>query len=154
MPFGVTKWPKQPDPRAPDYIIQGWAVGQLSPWQWILATSGATEQLAVFNDGVLCVNTFNSPTFGGFQPVVPLDGELNIVFTIVGSQIPFGGGSPYSIEIEIWLFWFSTLLYRGNVRQLFPTALQIHGPINMLEFVTTFGTVTEPMTVEPAKWNV
>jgi len=154
MPFAVSQWGYSPDPRAPDYIVQGWAVGQLSSWQWILSTEDATGDLAVFNDGVLCVNTFNSPTFGGFQPVVPLDGELNIIFDISTRDIPFGGSPPYSVEIEIWLFWFSTLLYRGNVRQLFPTAIQVQGPINMVEFDTTFGTIVNPMTVEPAKWNL
>ena len=153
MPFAVSKWPYSPDPRQPDYITEGWEFGEVSPWKWILATSNATGDLAVFNDGIRCHNITATPTFGGFQPDDPLAGELNIVFTIIGRNIPFGGAPPYSIEIEIWLFWFSTLLYRGNVQELFPTAIQVQGPINMVEFDTTFGTVTEPMTVEPAKWN-
>lgn len=153
MPFAVKQWPDSPDPRASDYIVEGWDAGQLSPWQWILATEDATEELAVFNDGVLCVNITHTKTFGGFQPVVALDGELNIIFTIVSATPAFGTSPSHTNEIEIWIFWFSTLLYRGNVKQLFPIAIQVQEPINMVEFDTTFGTITEPMSVTPAKWN-
>ena len=153
MPFAVTQWANEPDPRAPDYIIEGWEVGQLSPWQWILATTDATGDLAVFNEGVLFENATNAPDDGTFDPVGPLPGLLEVFFHISTHQVVQPGPPTWTVEIEIWLFWFSELLYNSRFRQLYPTAIQVQGPIDMVEWSTTHGTITEPMTIEPAKWN-
>ncbi len=153
MPFATTQWANSPDPREPDYIIEGWDSGQLSPWQWILATEDATGDLAVFNDGVNFENVTRSKTGGTFDPVSSLPGLLEVFFQITTQQTPAGGPPTWTVQIELFIRWFSELLYTGILRQTFPVAIAVQGPIVMTEFSTTHGTLPEPMTITPAKWN-
>ncbi len=153
MPFAVTQWALSPDPRPADYIVFGWDFGQMSPWQWILSTTGATGDLAVFNAGVLCVNIGNGPGFGDFAPVDPLPTGLALIFFITGTQLPAGGPPTFTNHINLQLFDVTLLLYDGDLRQTYPTAIQVQTPIIMNEFDTSRGTLPNPMKITPAKWN-
>lgn len=153
MPFGVTQWPKEPDPRPPQYIVEGWAVGQLSSFKWILSTEDATGDLAVFNSGVRFHNVFFSATTGVFVVDDTLPDDLAVIFNITSSQVVQVGPPTWTVSIDLQLFQLTTLLYSALFRQLFPTAIQVQGPISMTEFDTSAGTITEPMSIEPAKWN-
>lgn len=153
MPFAVTQWALEPDPRAPDYIIAGWDVGQLSPWKWHLFTRGATGLLAIFNEGVTFHNNINTPTFGNFLPDPVLPDMLSVVFNIEGFQIPQVGPPNWTITIQINILRSTTTLYTSFFKLLYPVAIQIQGPIPMTEVDTTFGTIPFPMEISPVKWN-
>ena len=153
MPFAVTQWPKNPDPRLPTYISEGWDFGQLSSWKWILATTDATGTLAIFNSGVRCHNVFNSPTSGIFVVDATLPDDLALIFNITADQVPQVGPPTWTVKIDLQIFWLTTLLYSRIFLQLYPTAIAVQGPIAMVEFDTSRGTIPDPMTLTPAKWN-
>lgn len=153
MPFSVTQWPKEPDPRAPAYIVNGWNVGQLSPWKWVVSTTGATGALSIFNAGILCHNTFNSASFGNFETDDTLPGSLALVFTIAGTELPAGGPPTFTIAVNMQFFFITTLLYTAVLRVTYPTALQVQTGFTMVEFDTGHGTFINPVLITPAKWN-
>ena len=153
MPFAVTQWALNPDPRPVDYITFGWDFGQMSPWKWVVSTTDATGELAVFNDGILCHNDLNSPSFGSFVPDVVIPHDIAIVFTITGTQLPAGGPPTFTIEIQLDVFHLTAFLYQGRLRATYPTAIQIQSPIVMVELDPVFGTIPNPMQITPVKWN-
>lgn len=153
MPFAVSQWPYSPDPRGPAYIVQGWDFGQLPSWKWDLGTTGATGDLAVFNAGVRFHNVSNTPQFGDFDPDVVLEHDLEVLFEIQTNQIPQGSPPPWTVRILIQISRGVTPLYSVLFPQLFPTAIQVQGPFAMTEIDTSSGTIPNPMTITPAKWD-
>lgn len=153
MPFSVTQWPKNPDPRAPDYIIKGWNSGQVSPWKWDLATTGATGDLAVFNDVVRMHNVVNLPGGGTFVVDDTLPNDLVVALVLLTFDTVQTGPPTWTVQIQISIHHLFQPLYNANFQQLYPVALQVQGPIAMTEIDTTFGTIPNPMTITPVKWN-
>lgn len=153
MPFAVKQWPDEPDPRPPNYIIDGWDVGQLSSWKWILSTDGATGLMSVFNDGVQCHNTFHLPNLGAFAVDDTLPDDLALIFNINSHQTPQTGPPDWTVQIALQIFQLTDLLFTGLWREEYPTAIQIQGPIIMTPVSGTGGTFPNPMFAAPAKWN-
>lgn len=153
MPFAVTQFALSPDPRPVNYITFGWDFGQMSPWKWILSTTGATGTLDVFNAGVKCHNVFASPGTGIFVVDDVLPDDLALIFNISTTQIPAGGPPTFTVGIDLQFFWLTTLLYNAQLRQTYPTAIQVQAPITTTEFDTSRGTFPNPLQIEPAKWN-
>lgn len=153
MPFAVSQWPNGPDPRQADYNILGWNFGQVPPWQWIVSTTDATGLLAVFNDGVLCVNVFNSPSIGIFVVVDALPGGLALIFSITGTQEPAGGPPTFTIHANLQFFKDTGLLYTADLKPTYPVAIQVQSGFVMVEFSTAFGTFPNPVIITPAVWD-
>ncbi len=153
MAFGVTGWGYSPDPRKPDYIVHGWDAGRIPAWKYDLASTGATGDLAVFNDGVRFHNITNTPGGGTFEVDEPMPDDLFTALVFLTFQKPNPVPPFWTVQIQISIRHLFQPVYNANFQQLYPVALSVQGPIPMDEIDTTFGTIPNPMTLTPVKWN-
>lgn len=153
MAYGVTQWPKEPDPREPDFGIDGYSPGQLPPYQWWLETTGATGQYAWLNDGIKCTNHSWSANFLSYRPLPGQPFAVQVFVRISGWQVSQIGPPPYSIEYEILISRPPLLRFRGILRLDFPDAIEQRTGIVMVVVNPDTGTIPNPMTITPMKWN-
>ena len=155
MPFGVTQWPKNPDPREPDFSVDGWDVGQLPPFVWILSTTGATGVFAPLNLGITCYANVIGPAFTDWRdlPGPPLSPQY--IVQIQGFQTVQPAPTPHTIRIDVIVHAPPVVsAFTGILRSLYPTAIAVQGPITMVAGPPSPGTIPNPVNMTPAKWNV
>lgn len=154
MPFAVTQWAVEPDPREPDFNIIGFNVGQLPPWTWILATTNATGIWSIFNDGILVRPTTLLPEDTVFEEVGTLPDDITVIVSSKGQQLPVG--PPPGITKSIGIILRESLVDRwsGGEEWLYPDAIRVFGGIDMAEDSPSDGDIPDPMSLTPAKWNV
>lgn len=155
MPFAVTQWPKEPDPRLPDFSIDGWDVGKLPPFVWILSTIGATGVFAPLNLGITAYNRIAGPGFGQWKPNPgpPLSVQYNL--QIQGFQTVQPLPIPHTIRIDLIVSAPPVIFaYIGILRLTYPDAISVIGPITMVFQNPAPGTIPNPVFLTPAKWNV
>lgn len=154
MPFAVTQWADEPDPREPDFNLYGFNVGQLPPWTWILSTTNATGIYTIFNDGVLMRPTIVAPEDTRFDNVDTLPDDITVIVSSKGQQTPVG--PPPGITKSIGIILLESLVdkWSGGKEWLYPDAIRVFGGIIMAEDSPSGGTVPDPMSLTPAKWNV
>lgn len=153
MPFAVAQWPHRPDPRSTAFAINGWNVGQVPPFSWTLATTGATGIWSFLNGGVLLRNTFASMSFSNYAPIIPPPFFITIQLTIDGFQIPQAGPPVHTIDQILALGVETSAAFTGRQRLLFPVAIAVQGPITMVEDSPSDGTIPNPVTLTPAIWS-
>lgn len=153
MPFAVSQWPYAPDPRSPAFASDGWNFGQVPPFSWKLSTTGATGVFVFFNDGITLRNGFESPSFSSYSPVIPPPSFVVTTLNISGFQAPQAGPPVHTIRFQFDIFVETSLTYEGLLELLFPVAIQVQGPIPMNEIDPSFGTIPNPMELEPLIWS-
>ena len=154
MAFAVTQWPKSPDPRAPDFNLYGFNVGQLPPWTWILSTTNATGIWSIFNAGVVMRPTIELPEDTRFDNVDTLPDDITVIVSSKGQQLPVGPGAGITKSIGIILLEGLVDRWSGGKEWLYPDAIRVFGGIDMAEDSPSAGDVPDPMALTPSKWNV
>lgn len=154
MPFGVTQWPKEPDPREPDFDLYGWDVGQLGPWSWILSTTNAPGMWAIFNAGVLMQPTIISPIDTRFDNADTLPDDITAILSLKGQQLPVGPAPGITKSFGIILLESLVDRWSGGQEFLYPTAIAVRSGFVMSADSPSSGTLPDPMTITPAKWNI
>lgn len=153
MPFGVTQWAKDPDPRLPDFNLYGFDVGQLPPWTWILSTTNATGIWAIFNDGVTMRPTIVAPDDTRFDNVDVLPDDITVIVSSKGQQEPVGPAPGITKSIGIILLESLIDRWSGGKEWLYPEAIRVFGDIDMFEDSPSDGDIPDPMSLTPSKWN-
>lgn len=153
MPFAVRQWPAFPDPRSPAFAIDGWNFGQVPPFSWTVATTGATGIYSFLNAGLLMRNSFASPSFSDYDSLIPPPFHVTLVFTILGFQAIQPLPVPHTIRFRVQVFRETSLNFQGDIHSVFPTAIQVHGPMPMVEIVPSEGTIPNPLTFRPEIWS-
>lgn len=153
MAFGVRKWPSSSDPRTAAWSVYGWNYGEVAPFTWLLKTTDATGPFARYNTAVPIFGVSSIPNFTTFRepgyPTQHFSGEI----LITGWQTPQGSPPGYTIRISINLLEFGAAIASGSIDQLFPQAIAVQPPITVVPFTGVGGTIPNPMTITPAKWN-
>ena len=153
MPYAVAQWPYSPDPRPPDFNQPGWDFGQVGPWRWRVQTEDATGIYVAFNDGVVFEAVDPSlPEDTLFLPLADLGNDLEGFLSIKGFEEPFGS-PPFTKSFGIRFDVLGLTVFGGGFNLLYPKAIQVHGPFDMAEDNPSDGTIPEPMTITPVKWN-
>jgi len=153
MPFAVSQWPNSPDPRPPDFAIDGWNFGQVPPFSWKMSTTGATGIYAFFNAGITLRNVFSSPSISFYDPVIPPPNFVVTTLVISGFQTPQAGPPLHTIAFGFDILVETALNFRGDLLLLFPTAIAIQGPIPLVEIQPSDGTIPNPMELQPLIWD-
>jgi len=153
MPFAVRQWPASPDPRSPAFAIDGWDFGQVPPFTWIMATTGATGIYTFLNDGLLLRNSFASPGSSFYEPIIPPPFFVVPSLVITGFQSQQVGPPPWTISFDVLIVVETTTAFTGQLRQLFPTAIQVQSPMAMVVVSPTDGTIPNAVSFTPAIWD-
>ncbi len=153
MPFAVTQWANEPDPRKPDFNLFGWDHGQLPPFRWLMTTTNATGIWAIFNDGVLVEATNELPEDTVFENVDTLSDSITVLMSSKGTQLPVGPGAGITKSIGIILREGGVDRWSGGNEKLYPTAIAVWSGIVLAEDSPSDGDVPDPMTITPVKWN-
>jgi len=154
MPFAVSQWPYNPDPRLPAFDQVGWEHSQVPPWIWTLKTTNATGPYAILNSGV-SVEPFVfvvGTTRWRRNPAAPVG--LDIVLSIIGT-VPPSGVPPRTKTFDLDIFETGTTDgFIGQLLKTFPTAIAEHAPLVMVSTGSPTGTIPDPIKLVPTKWNV
>jgi len=153
MPFAVRQWPVRPDPRSAAFAIDGWDFGQVPPFSWLLSTTGATGIWSFLNDGIVLRNTFASPSFSAYVPVIPPPFFIVTTLNINGFQTPQVGPPVHTIHFSFGLFVETSHAFQCDLRLLFPTAIQVQGPITAVFVGPSDGTIPNPLFLTPRIWD-
>jgi hypothetical protein len=154
MPYAVSQWPYWPDPRQADWNFLGWDFGQVPPWKWRIDTSGATGIYAQFNDGVLMEPTGFLPEDTRWDNQHVLIGAITVILSIKGADPPVGIPPGITKSIGILMHIGPVRVYGGGLELLWPTAIAVQSPIPMVPVAPSAGTIPNPMSLTPVKWNV
>lgn len=154
MPFAVSQWPYSPDPRQSWFNKTGWNHSQVPPWKWILSTTGATGDVAIFNGGVLVEATSMDSDLTVFENIATLPFLLTVELNSAGTQEPVGGPPGFTKSQRIQIRQDLVLIYGGTLDQLYPVAIAVQSPFDMTELGPNNGSIDNPMIATPAKWNV
>jgi len=154
MPFAVSQWPYSPDPRLSTFNHTGWNFGQVPPWKWIIKTTGATGDVSIFNAGVLVEPTSQTPDDTVFVNVAHLPHGLTVELNSNGTQEPVGPPPGFTKALRIQIRQHLSLIWGGSLDQLYPIAIAVQSPFPMTLLGMNNGTIPNPMTTTPAKWDV
>ena len=153
MPYAVSQWPYSPDPRAPDFALYGWDVGQVPPFRWTIKTTNALAPFEIFNTGVVVEATTIAPDDTTWTNVDSLPAGVTCFVRIKGTQEPVSGPPDFTILLEIELADNVGPADDGFASMEYPTAIAVHT-------VPTVGLpsgpdirLPDPVTITPRKWN-
>lgn len=154
MPFGVSQWPYDPDPRLPDFDLFGFDFGQVPPWAWILSTTNATGLAAVFNGGVVIKPTIILPGQVTFANVDTLPDLVTCTVKHSGFLEPVGPPPDKTLFMTPIIRQDGNPEFSGVLGQLYPVAIKVHTPIPMTKVGIGIGTMPDPMKLTPAVWDI
>jgi len=153
MPFAVRQWPVAPDPRGPLFAFEGWDFGQVPPWKWVVSSFDATNLWAFLNDGFVLPSTFDDGVTSTWFANVPDPGPTGVVLTKFGQPAPTGS-PPRTIQLTLSVLRPGPVLIgQGILLHVFPKAIQVFGPVEMLLAGLPIDDVPNPVTITPAKWD-
>lgn len=155
MPFAVTQWPQEPDPRAPDFAVDGWDVGQLPPFTWRISTTNATGVYAHLNAGVDCPNVTVSSSFSTYRSAPGQPNAVDLILLIAGFQTVQPVPVNHTIEFELRVIRPPGIRFSGKFHFLYPVAIQEHDDFGLAVVLPdAMGTIPDDMIITPRKWNV
>lgn len=153
MPYAVSQWPYSPDPRPNAFGITGFDFGQVPPWRWLMQTTGALAPYDPLNTGMVWENAFHTVDSLQYEPVVPLIGVDDQVLEFYGQQEPSGGGAGTTMFMQIRFELTGPLQQSGSRLLLYPKALQVNGPFNMLNQGLPSVLMPNPLTITPVRYD-
>jgi hypothetical protein len=155
MPFAVKQWPDNPDPREPDFAVDGWDVGQLPPFVWRMSTTNATGVYEHLNDGVDCTNVTVSPSFSTYRSDPGQPNAVDLFILIAGFQTVQTVPEDHTIEFELRVTRPPGIRFEGKFYFVHPVAIQQHDDFGLAVVLPdAAGTIPDDMTITPRKWNV
>lgn len=153
MPYAVSQWPYSPDPRGPDFGLIGFDFGQVPPWKWLMESTGALSPYDPLNDGMVWEPAFFAPDSMQFAPVVPLIGVDDQVLEFFGSQDPVGAPPGTTMFMQVRFELTGPLQQSGSRILLYPTAIAVQGPFNMMNQGLPSVLIPNPITITPLVWD-
>lgn len=148
MPFTVTAWPYNPDPRPPGFSLFGFAFGQVPPWRWILKTTGATGPYVELNSGVLIQNSSFNEVSAKWDSA-----DAAYALTKAGDQIDLPGFPGFTVHWELFIAPPASLGYVGLLDESYPDAIHVFS-ISVDPIAGPPGEIPNPVTVTPRAWNL
>lgn len=153
MAFEVTQWPKNPDPRLPDFNLFGFDAGMVPPWRFLLETTGATGDVSIYNAGVVIEAKTTAAASTRYEDLGGLPQDQLCELQSDGTQLPVGGPPGITKTLTVILRQDFLEIWKGTIKLLYPTAIRVFGGFNMVLVGANNGTVPNPMTCTPLKWN-
>ncbi len=153
MAFAVSKWPYTPDPRQASFDNLGWDYGEVPPWQWVLQTTGATGVYAIFNAGVMLEPFAALATETLWREVIALPDTLTVILSSLSILPPAGGPPLVSKRLFLRILSGGFTKAQDTLDALFPTAIAVQTPFDMVVVSPPVGTIPNKMELTPAKWN-
>jgi hypothetical protein len=154
MPFAVRQWPAAPDPRSSLFSFEGWNWGQVVSFQWVVSSFGARGAWSFLNDGFIVPSVSDDGVDTQWSAAVPGSGGTVVTLSKFGHPAPIGI-PPFTIE---WL-WTVDMPQTGEQGRSFdfllrPDAIQVFGPLEMLDSGVPIPNLPNPVTITPAIWNL
>lgn len=153
MGFAVRQWPEAPDPRTALFSFAGWNWGQVVSFRWIVSTTEATGAWAFLNDGFVVELVSDDGFDTQWEAVVPDSGGTTVTLSKFGTEIPIGG-PPFSLE-WLWTIDVPSTVEQGRSHEflLFPDAIRVYGPLEMLDSGSPIPDLPNGITITPARWD-
>lgn len=153
MAFAVSQWPYSPDPRTALFSAQGWAFGAVAPWVWLLTSPGATGAYADLVSGVICKPLSDLGSFTRWEGFS--NTGLGTQYQFDKTWRPAAGETDTSLDFALNFYNIGRPDAGGNSSAVWPEAIQVLGPIEML---TSPGGDPIPelpngVSLTPAVWN-
>jgi hypothetical protein len=153
MPFAVSQWPYSPDPRPPDFGIAGFDFGAVPPWRWLMESTGALSPYDPLNAGMVWEAAFHTVDSMQFAPLVPLIGVDDQVLEFFGTQEPSGGPPGVTMFMQVRFENTGPLQQSGSRLLLYPPAIQVNGPFNMLNQGVPSVLIPNPIEITPVVFD-
>lgn len=151
MPFAVTQAGYSPDPRQPDFAIEGFNFGQLPPWRFLMETTDAIFPYESLNDGVVWERSAHGIDFCSYQPLAPIPDVTDPQLGFSGTQEPSGG-----FTINWFCLFFMTgagPATTGFLDELYPLAIKTRS-FTMENVAGPPPFIPNPLVITPRKWNL